>query len=284
MSKKSKIFENLENSKNFQSNPTKIIEISEIAGLFAADGSMQRGHICFWGNPKSDKEYYDNHLKKLFLKAFNFVINPHEKPSNSVYGFYVCDKTIINFFNEVLEYPFGNKTYTLRVPNIIYQNKNKEVIRSFVRGFFSGDGCLNFDKRYANDQKILKIIHTYPRIQLKCVSKLLIYQLAEMVNRLNIKNFVSTQHSHKENEVDSYTLQISGKIMLDKWVKEIGFPNANHSSRYEIFKKQGFVPPNTTYNQRKDILEGRIDPWSFYPKWACSIAWITRQPSMHMQR
>ena len=34
-------------------------EIAELAGIFAADGFMQKYHICFWGNPKSDKEFYD---------------------------------------------------------------------------------------------------------------------------------------------------------------------------------------------------------------------------------
>lgn len=67
-------------------------EISELAGLFAADGSMQKEHICFWGNITEDKEYYNNVVKGLFKKAFQIRINLHEKKSNSVYGFYVCDK------------------------------------------------------------------------------------------------------------------------------------------------------------------------------------------------
>ena len=61
------------------------IEISEIAGLFAADGSMQKEHISFWGNPKSDKDYYDNRLTYLFQKAFNLNINPHSPISISLF-------------------------------------------------------------------------------------------------------------------------------------------------------------------------------------------------------
>ena len=252
-------------------------EISELAGIFAADGSMQQNHICFWGNPNADKDFYDRYISDLFLKAFNIKIRPHEKKSNSVYGFYVCNKEIINFFNKILEFPIGNKTYSVKIPNVIYKSKDKKISCAFIRGFFSGDGCLNFDKRYSNNQKILKIIHTYPRIQINCVSKKIIQQLSEMLNKINIKNFISKKISKKKNEVDSYMLQVSGRIMLDRWVKEIGFSNSNHFSRYEIFKRYRFVPPNTTYTDRLKILKGKINPWSFYPKWASSLAWIGRQ-------
>ncbi len=252
-------------------------EISELAGIFAADGSMQQNHICFWGNPHSDKDFYDNHLKFLFLKAFNVEIRPHEKKSNCVYGFYICNKRIINFFNKVLDFPIGKKTYSLKVPDVIYKNKDKNITCAFIRGFFSGDGCLNFDKRYANDQKILKIIHTYPRIQITCVSEKLIQQLSNMLNNLNIKNFIRKSISKKKNEVDSFRLQVSGRVMLDKWIKGIGFSNANHFSRYEIFKKHSFVPPNTTYIDRLKILKGKKNPWSFYPKRTRSLVWIGRQ-------
>lgn len=252
-------------------------EISEIVGLFAADGSMQKEHISFWGNPKADKDFYDKHMKNLFLEAFDINIRPHEKKSNFVYGFYICDKKIINLFNKKLGFPIGCKTYSVKVPEIIYKNRDKEIISAFIRGFFAGDGCLNFDKRYANDQKILKIIHTYPRIILKCVSEEIICQLSDMLNYLGIKNFVSIKNSKKKNEVNSYALQVSGKKMLEEWNKKIGFSNQNHTTRYEIFKKYGFVPSNTTYDQRIKILEDKLDPWSFYPKRSPSLVWIRRQ-------
>jgi hypothetical protein len=98
-----------------------------------------------------------------------------------------------------------------------------------------------------------------------------------MLERLQIKNTISKQLNKKENEANNYLLQISGEKMLELWRSRIGFSNPNHSSRYEIFKKHGFVPPNTSYNQRVKILEGNINPWTFYPSCACSLAWIGRQ-------
>lgn len=241
------------------------VEIAEIAGLFAADGSMQKSHICFWGNPKADKDFYDNYIKLLFLKAFDIQIRPHEKKSNFVYGFYICNKNIISFFNKILGFPFGSKTYSVEVPTIIFNNSDKKILSAFLRGFFSGDGCLNFDKRYGNGyRKILTILHTYPRVQINCVCRNLIFQLSEMLDKLEISNFVSRKTSKKGNEVESFMLQVSGKERLERWVKEIGFPNKNHYSRYQIFKKYGFVPPNTTMEQRIRILRDELDLISFY--------------------
>ena len=112
-------------------------EISELAGFFAADGSMQKAHISFWGDIDLDKHFYDNRLKSLFLNSFKFNINPHEKPSNSVYGFYICNREIIRFFNEALGFPFGKKTYSLKVPDIIYSSEDEEILCAFLRGFFA---------------------------------------------------------------------------------------------------------------------------------------------------
>src|SRR3989344_500544 len=246
--------------KKFVLNP----EISEIAGFFAADGSMQKDHISFWGNPSADKDYYDFHLRGLFLKSFNISINPHEKKSNSVYGFYVCDKNIISFFNEYLGFPIGKKTYSLEVPKVIYQNDNKKISKSFIRGFFAGDGCLNFDKRYGNYKPLLKKLHTYPRIQIRSVSQKAIYQLSDMILNLGIPNFVAKKPSKNKHWVDSYMLQVSGEGSLLKLKRCIGFSNPNHSSRYEMFKKYGFVPSNTSYHERIRMLKGELNPCLFY--------------------
>ena len=92
-------------------------EFAEILGMFAADGSMQDEHICIWGNIYEDKEYYDEVVCPLFSKVFNKKVIAHEKKSNSVYGFYICDKEIIQKFKEM---GFTrNKTYTVRVPKEI---------------------------------------------------------------------------------------------------------------------------------------------------------------------
>ncbi len=256
-------------------------ETAELAGIFAADGSMQREHICFWGNITEDKDYYDNIIEKLFGIAFNIQINPHEKKSNFVYGFYICKKEIIKYFNETLGFPIGSKTYSVRVPKIIMESENQKIWGSFIRGFSDGDGNLNFDKRYGkNYQEILKIIHTYPRIHLKSVSSDLIKDISILLERLRIKHTIHEIPSKKINEKNAFVIQIKGKKRLEEWMKTIGFNNPVQQTRYEIFKKHGFVPVNVSLSKRREILEEKINPWDFYPEWARSLDWIGRQDTL----
>ncbi len=257
---------------------TKITpEIAEIAGAFAADGSMQKGHICLWGNINEDREYHDVVLKRLFREAFNCNINPHEKKSNFVYGFYVCDKNIINFFNTVLGFNFGNKTYTVGVPKCILEANDPIIWASFIRGFSDGDGSLNFCKRYGTCQEILKIIHTYPQIQLKTVSKRLALDLLILISKLGFKPHLYPLKNNKFGKHIAYLVELKGKKNLENWMQIISFNNPVQQTRYAIFKKYGFVPVNTTLLQRKGVLEEKIDIWSFYPKWTRGLAWIRRQ-------
>ena len=125
---------------------------------------MQREHLCFLGNISENREYYNNLIKHLFKVAFKIDVNPHEKPSNFAYGFYLCNKDVIKYFNELLGFSFGSNTHIVRVPKIIMNSDKPTIWSAFIRGFCDSDGCLNFDKRYGNDQGILKIIHTHPRV------------------------------------------------------------------------------------------------------------------------
>ena len=242
-------------------------ELAELAGLFCADGCMQKGYICFWGNISEDRVYYKKVVSKLFEKAFNVKVRPHEKKSNSVYGFYVCNRRIINYFRSLGFNP-GKKTFTVSVPKTILENKDRDIICAFLRGFMAGDGCLNFDKRWGKYQKILQIIHTYPRVFLSSVSKPLIKDIKNMLDRIGIKSFIYTNYNRRyKNFSTIYRIEIKGKERLELWANKIGFRNFNHKTRYDVYKKFGFVPPNTTVNERKEILKNEISIWGYYPSW-----------------
>ncbi len=253
-------------------------KISELAGIFAADGSMQKEHICFWGNLHEDRDHYDKIIKPLFRQSFNIEVRPHAKESNSVYGFYVCNKQIIEYFNETLGFPFGSKTYSLRIPKEIMDSGSSKIWSSFIRGFCDSDGCLTFGKRYGTCRKILKIIHTYPRIQINSVSSRIISDLSLLLGKLGVNHFVCINKYKNPNESPVYLLQVSGKNGLEKWMKIVGFNNPVHWTKYEIFKRFSFVPVNISLLERKRILEGKRNPWIYYPKlWTRSSVWIERQ-------
>lgn len=238
-------------------------EFSEILGMFAADGCIQYpNYICMWGSIHEDKEYYDKIVCPLFSKVFNKKVLAHEKKSNSVYGFYICNKKIIEVFRE-----FGflnNKTYNVRVPKEILESEDSEIIAAFIRGFSDCDGCLSFMKRKGKYKEFKLKYHTYPRIEIKIVSEKMIQDLSFLLNKLGISHTAHVTKSKKENESDSYRISIRGISRMNLWIDKIGFNNSSKYKKYLIWKRFGFCPQNINFHQKNLILENSLNPMKIY--------------------
>ncbi|MBU4069617.1 MAG: hypothetical protein KJ646_01410 [Nanoarchaeota archaeon] len=239
-------------------------EFAEILGMFAADGCIQHLHyVCMWGNIYEDQEYYDEIVCKLFSQVFNKKVVAHEKKSNSVYGFYICDKEIIKIFKEL---GFSNnKTYNVKVPEEILNSNDEEIIAAFIRGFTDCDGCLTFMKRKEKGYSEFKRkFNTYPRIFINIVSKNMINDLSYLLKKLKIKHSVHTRKTKKLTEKNQYVITIRGEKRIEKWKDKIGFNNYSKLTKYLIWKRFGFCPTKINLNQRKLILKNELNPHSFY--------------------
>ncbi len=64
----------------------------------------------------------------------------------------------------------------------------------------------------------------------------------------------------------SNQIEICGKEQLELWMKKIGFNSRKHLTKYLVWKKFGFCPPNTTLPERELILKGELDSYSFYKR------------------
>jgi len=244
--------------------PKLTSELAEILGMLVADGCIQKNYICLWGNITEDKPYYDGTVATLFKKVFKIKIRTHEKISNSVYGFYLCNKEIINFLSENFNLKPGSKTYTVKVPEAIMASNDTKIITAFIRGFADCDGYLNFDKRYGNYNKFNKRFNVYPRIVLISVSKELIEQLQYSLERIGIKGNIRSLLPRKDSEKTAYHLTIKGKTMLKMWMNLMGFNNPVHVTKYHIWKKFGLCPTRVNLFEREKILKGQINPYSYY--------------------
>lgn len=192
-------------------------KIAEIAGAFAADGCLQKDYLCMWGNITEDRQYYQKTIIPLFETIFNTKINLHEKESNSVYGFYLCRKKVVDFFSKELNFPIGSKSYVVEVPQKIIQSKNKKIFAAFIRGFADCDGSLSFSKLYGqNISKIKNRKHVYPRIFLKSVSYKLINQISFMLTFIEINHTINIYNSKKINEKPCSIITIRGEKRLKK--------------------------------------------------------------------
>jgi intein/homing endonuclease len=237
-------------------------EFSEVLGIFSADGCMQENYICMWGNIKEDKDYYDNIVCPLFSKISKKQIIAHEKKSNSVYGFYLCNKNLIKLFREL---GFKNKkTYEVKVPLIIKESNNKDILAAFIRGYADCDGCIYFQRRKGNYSLFNKSFNTYPKIEIDSVSEKVIRDMSLMLNKLKIDHKVNITKSKKSNEMTKYRIMIRGPERVESFVKSVGFNNISKKLKYEIWKKFGFCPIKTTIEQRRLILENKLDPKSLY--------------------
>lgn len=239
-------------------------ELSEILGMFAADGNLQENHISIWGNIHEDKKYYDEIVCPLFSRVFSKLIIAHEKKSNSVYGFYICNKRVINTFKE-----FGftkRKSESVRAPKEVLLSNDDKIISAFIRGFADCDGCLNFMKRYEKGYSNFKrTYHTYPRIFIEVISKGIIEDISYLLNKLEIKHTKRISKKKKMNEKDAYEITIRGNTEVNKWMNKIGFNNYSKNIKYLIWKKHGFCPTPSSLSQREQILKEQLDPKTLYP-------------------
>lgn len=235
-------------------------ELAEIFGMFAADGCLQDKYICIWGNIFEDKDYYNNFVCPLFSKVFKKEIVAHEKKSNSVYGFYVCNKNIIQTFKEAGF--IRNKTYSVKAPKEVLESNNPKIYAAFIRGFTDCDGCISFMKRKGKYSEFKRKFNTYPRISISVTSSKVIEDISSMLDKLNIKHTKYSRKSKKPNEKEAYNLYVRGPERVEDWMKKIGFSNPSKQIKYDIWKKFGTCPPKITLEQKKLILQNKIDPFT----------------------
>lgn len=238
-------------------------EFAEILGMFSADGCLQYpNYLCMWGNIYEDKKYYNEIVCPLFSKVFNKKVLAYEKKSNSVYGFYICDKKIIEIFKQM---GFSNnKTYNVKIPKEILESGNQNIITAFIRGFTDCDGCLSFMKRKGKYKEFKRKFHTYPRIEIKIVSEKMIQDISYLLKKLDIPHTVNTTRSKKINEKDSHRISVRGISRMNLWRNKIGFNNPSKENKYLIWKKFGFCPSKIDMEQKELILQNKLNPKKFY--------------------
>ncbi len=243
-------------------------ELAEIIGIYVGDGYLRyegtRKELDISGGYE-EKEYYDGHVIPLVNKTFNTSLTGKFFPSRSTYGFVIRDRSVLKIFKE-LGFPSGNKSTIIKIPDIIKYSNDKEIIVHFLRGYFDTDGCICFRNRRggksysAYQQKY----HYHPRIILASVSKPLVEDLRVILTQLGFTFNIFVKESKQKNWNTSFHITLVGKLNLERWMALVGMKNTAKHSRHLIWKKFGFNPPHTTFEQRINILDGKLDPHSMY--------------------
>lgn len=257
-------------SSKFEFSP----DLAEICGIHAGDGYLRnkdyKRELDISGGV-DEKEYYDCHVVPLFEKVFNINIKPKFFPQRHTYGFVIRDKEIIEFMHS-LGFPYGKKTFIVKVPDFVLDSRSLDIIYRFIRGVFDTDGCLTFGKRAGGGYRPeLKIKHYYPVISLSICSEPLCSDVKSLFDKTGFNCRSRIQKTKAKNESDKYQLYLRGVPNLENWINNIGFKNTSKFSRYKIWKKFGFCPTNLTFEQRRQILNNELDPNMFYQRAYSSV-------------
>lgn len=238
-------------------------ELAEICGIHAGDGYLrndgQRIELDISGNIE-ESEYFDKHVSFLFKNVFDINLEPKFFPARNTYGIVIRERKIEILHS--LGFTYGNKTLNVRIPQDIMDSDNKRVIAGFLRGLFDTDGNLSFRKYYGGGYKPFKVKnHTYPVVSITTVSRNLFNDVSVILNRLDIQYSCYSHKSKRICESEYFKIIINGAPRLQKWMELVGMKNFSKYSRYLIWERHGFCPTKLNLQQRKDILNNKLDPY-----------------------
>ncbi|MBN2142849.1 hypothetical protein JW711_05980 [Candidatus Woesearchaeota archaeon] len=221
-------------------------ELAEILGAFIGDGWIQSNERSLYiaGNIIKDKEYY-GFLSHLI--SSNLVeVSPKVFLSWHVMGVAIHKKGLIGQLIG-LGFQKGKKSLVAKIPAVIMNSSNMNLKVSVVRGIYDSDGTFYCDKSYAKTSTEWKRTHKYsPVVGITSCSKHLLLQITSILSELGIPSDL-TQRNKKgtlsgRNVSDSYFLRVRKKGCVSKWFELIGSNNPRHYRKYDLWKKQGYLP------------------------------------------
>ena len=117
--------------------------LAEVLGILNGDGHLSaiNYEISVVGN-RLEKEYY-GYLKDLFEEVFTMRFNLNLK--DNYFKIKTYSKNLVNFLNHEYGLPLGNKMGKLRIPRLVFEEKNK--LRCYIRGLYDTDGCFHVRRK-----------------------------------------------------------------------------------------------------------------------------------------
>ncbi len=216
--------------------PTELSPLlCELCGIHIGDGHLgfrekkKEYLIQCTGNLKTDREYYDIHLKKVWKELFNVDLRLKERKDN-IYELRVYSKEIALFFNQRLGMPFGKKAKIITIPGIIKdtcKDRISEEMKSCIRGIIDTDFYLVLDRKslelgawFASEQLVVDL-----------QKYLALSGIASKI-RLNLRYYNTSSQKY----LVRHQIRIRRKDDIKKWFEEIGTNNPKIYKRYLKFK------------------------------------------------
>lgn len=155
-------------------------------------------------------------------------------------------------------FPYGKKTLIVRIPKFVMESTDLSIKCAFLRGLLDTDGCIAFERKGSKNYSDFKRTHNYyPVISIATVAREFMEDLQILLHDNGIVVRIRTYAPKEKNANKVYHFGIYGQGFR-RWMDIIGSKNHVKMSRYQIWKKYGHCPTNTSYAKRLSILRGGI--------------------------
>ncbi len=198
------------NAKNIRFNIKLDNEFVEFIGLWVADGCYDRNSIIMSVSSKEEQE-----LVKKISKRFGFNIKTH----SDKFSLMINSKSFRFIMKHLLD--LDGNAYTKKIPWWVYSLSDK-LKASFMRGFFSGDGCVS-DKEIITSLASMNLLEDIQTL-------LLNWGIIFRINRLR-------KRKSKDND-RTKDGRISSQESIDKFKKYIGFLQEYKNKKLNILSKR----------------------------------------------
>ena len=238
---------------------------AEFLGRYFWDGCLtvknNKAQFSITGDLKEEKEFYKRVVVPEFNELFNLSLKLSEYKSNGVCGLYYSSKNFARELQETYNLKPGKK---LNVNLPLLKTKNEKI--AFLRGIFDTDGSIYFCKSYFKTKKptFCNSFHYKPKIKIALISEKIITFIYNIFLELDLSPRMYSPRKQKKQENIIYALVLDNDKDVKKWITEIGFKNIKHKTKVKVWEKYGFCPPKTTIKDRYMILQGVLDPLTFY--------------------
>tara|TARA_Y100000310_G_C20502432_1_gene724675 strand:+ start:62 stop:775 length:714 start_codon:yes stop_codon:yes gene_type:complete len=230
-------------------------DLAELMGIHIGDGciSVTEKYFEYYlgGDLKEEIRYHDEWVaplfnRKIMLPLLNREVVYKKHPKVGIYGFHIFNKELVDFFKK-LEISSGTKL-NIVIPSWI-KSDDKFSLR-FLRGLFDTDGNLYFDKNRSSRSPI----NNCPTIKLGTVSKLLIDEVYDLLVKFGMHPRIKNPYKGKRDKNPVHTVLLYRKGDIEFFIRNIGFKNPKHSTKWRLFEKYRKCLPKTTLNQRLTLL------------------------------
>lgn len=196
--------------------------VALLLGLHAGDGWLSDK----WGIS------YGQDDKAMFLRIMDLVrnvlgvepIKPVKCPAGRAIMIRSGQPQALAFFRGY-GFPQGRKAGTVCVPKQILESNDKGVVKAFLCGLFSTDGCFSFQ------------VNRGPRVEIQVKSERLRDEFVRLVSKLGFSfrayAYLPPRGKNKTPLQVAYTTQTKQVI---RWMEEVGSIKDAHIKRYQDWK------------------------------------------------